>query len=83
MKTAKIEEALFKAPAHEKALFFSTQEPLKEIEISGKTYLGKIAPSPITLEELESLEAHLVSIFSRLKMEPTDLELLTIEDGAR
>ncbi len=48
------------------SLFVGKEEYLQEISHQGKRYLGKYLPSFPTLDQLEDLEKHVVSLLNKL-----------------
>lgn len=60
------EEALQSANPHLVKLLIGQKVYLEEIELKGRNYLGKHSPSQPTLDELEDLEKHLISLLNRL-----------------
>lgn len=57
---------LEKSNPYLRALFVGKEEYLEEVSFQGKEYLGKYIPSYPTIEELENLEKHLLSVLKQL-----------------
>lgn len=64
--TEPLERALADSPPPLQAFLLQGKDYLQKIVIENLHYLGKVVPSPLSLEELERQERHLSSLLKKL-----------------